>query len=266
MGCVPLGATTLISKFTRRCPEITALTPPIPCAVWHVEQLKPSLMWRAWSVKLVLEMICDKLWHFPQRAYGPLTVRSGFGKRFKINWPGRVACENSYRRSRMCVNFEPCGPFGPVPPNSRLSSLLWQSVQRICMPMVRPGVTPSRFSMFGSKLGCGNGLMRACITGWPELDVSANCGMTFSGSPADTAHTGKYPRVAGIVVFPVLLPWHLRQLSYWFTAGFNTVIPSVALMPSTPFCDARSAGGRRNEATCAAEWGLWQSTHVAWRF
>ena len=34
----------------------------------------------------------------------------------------------------MCELTEPCGPFGPVPPNSRLSSLLWQSVQKICVP------------------------------------------------------------------------------------------------------------------------------------
>src|ERR1039458_3070637 len=29
----------------------------------------------------------------------------------------------------MSENLEPCGPVGPVPPNSRLSSLLWPSVQ-----------------------------------------------------------------------------------------------------------------------------------------
>src|ERR1039458_2348290 len=31
----------------------------------------------------------------------------------------------------MCELTDPWGPFGPVPPNSRLSSLLWQSLQML---------------------------------------------------------------------------------------------------------------------------------------
>src|SRR5208282_2855587 len=89
----------------------------------------------------------------------------------------------------MCVHFEPCGPFGPNPPNSRLSSLLWQSVHRICTPMFRPCVAPSRFSMFASKLGCGSALIRTCVTGWLELLAIANCGITLNMSVALTPIT-----------------------------------------------------------------------------
>ena len=40
----------------------------------------------------------------------------------------------------MWLHFEPFGPLGPVPPNSRLSSLLWQSVQKIWTPIARPAL------------------------------------------------------------------------------------------------------------------------------
>src|SRR5271169_3439635 len=112
----------------------------------------------------------------------------------------------SYRRSRICVYFEPWGPFGPVPPNSRLSSLLWQSVHRMRIPMVRACLLPSRFSMLNRKLGCGNGLLRSCVTGWLEVELALNCGITFRGSGADTTQFGKYPNRVGLTPFPVLAP------------------------------------------------------------
>ncbi len=86
-------------------------------------------------------------------------------------------------------------------------------------------------------------LLRLCITGWLEVDVALNCGMIFSGSGAATAHVGKYPKTA-CDCFPLLVPWQRKQFSYWLTAGFNTVIPSVALMPITPFCETRITGGK----------------------
>ena len=47
--------------------------------------------------------------------------------------------------------------------------------------------------MLASRLGCGRELLRVCITGWLEVAVTANCGIRLSGSPAETARTGKYP-------------------------------------------------------------------------
>lgn len=43
-------------------------------------------------------------------------------------------------------------------------------------------------------------------------------------------------------------------------------MPSVTLIPSTPFWEGRIPGGERNAVSWFAEWGLWQSTQVAWRF
>ena len=43
----PFGATTLMSKFTRRSPEMVPLLAPMPCAVWQTEQEKPVLMCEA---------------------------------------------------------------------------------------------------------------------------------------------------------------------------------------------------------------------------
>jgi hypothetical protein len=57
MGLAPFGATTLMSKLTIRSPEMPAEAAPIPWAVWQVEQENPSLIWRACSLKLVLETI-----------------------------------------------------------------------------------------------------------------------------------------------------------------------------------------------------------------
>ena len=90
-----LGATTFRSKFTSRSPEMLPFTEPMPCAVWHVEQENPSLIWRAWSLKLEFERITLKLWHLPHNAYGPLMDKSGVGNRFVIGCPGAVVCENS---------------------------------------------------------------------------------------------------------------------------------------------------------------------------
>ena len=87
----------------------------------------------------------------------------------------------------MCVNLDPCGPLGPVPPNSRLSSLLWQSVHRMRTPIARPWVTPSIFSMLESRLGWDSGLLLSCVTGWLEDAVSASWGMMFSGSSCSLA-------------------------------------------------------------------------------
>ncbi len=53
----------------------------------------------------------------------------------------------------MWVHLDPWGPFGPVPPNSRLSSLLWQSVQRIWVPMARPWVTAVQVQHVGQQAG-----------------------------------------------------------------------------------------------------------------
>ena len=63
IGLVPFGATTLMSKFTMRSPEMLAELDPMPCALWHVEQENPSLMWRACSLKLVLDTSRAKSWH-----------------------------------------------------------------------------------------------------------------------------------------------------------------------------------------------------------
>src|SRR5271169_6015503 len=142
----------------------------------------------------------------------------------------------------MCVHFDPCGPLGPTPPNSRLSSLLWQSEHKICVPMLRPCVTPSISNILANRLGCGNGLLLTCITGWLDVLLIANCAITFRKSPEATSRTGKYPN-AGFAAFPALVPWQRRQLSYSLTAGNTTVTPSAALTPAMPFCDTRTAGG-----------------------
>src|SRR5580692_502664 len=113
----------------------------------------------------------------------------------------------------MWVNFDPCGPFAPEPPDSRLSSLLWQSVQRICVPIARPCLMPSRFIMLGSRLGCENVLLRACMTGWLEVADAPNCGTKSSGSPAETARTAKYPNL-GSDCLPGPELWQRRQFSY----------------------------------------------------
>src|SRR5271169_5117176 len=105
----------------------------------------------------------------------------------------------------MWVHLDPCGPLGPMPPNSRLSSLLWQSVQKICVPTARPGVTPSRFNIVISRLGCGRALLLTCVTGWLEADEVLNCGMRFNGSPEEAARTGRYP-YTGRTVLPELVP------------------------------------------------------------
>src|ERR1039458_2716951 len=130
-----------------------------------------------------------------------------------MNCPGREAWLNSYRRSRICENVEPCGPLGPLPPNSLLSSLLWQSVHRMRTPMLRPRVLPSRFSMLDRKLGCGKGLRRSRITGWLEVAIMLNCGITLRGSLAEIVRTGVYPNVE-LTTFPALEPWQRRQFSY----------------------------------------------------
>ena len=90
--------------------------------------------------------------------------------------------------------------------------------------------------------------------------------MTFRGSPAATARVGKYPNTANACL-PLLVPWHRKQFSYWLTAGFTIVVPSVALIPSVPPCDPRMTGGRGvvNAVTAKLVWALWQSTHVACR-
>ena len=41
MGAAPFCPTTLASKFTSRSPVIVGEVAPIPCAVWHTEQVKP---------------------------------------------------------------------------------------------------------------------------------------------------------------------------------------------------------------------------------
>ena len=84
----------------------------------------------------------------------------------------------------------------------------------IWLPMARPWVVPPvSSSIVCSRLGCGSGLLRACVTGWLEVAVAANCGITFSGSPAETARSGRYPKT-GLETFPVLVPWQRRQFSY----------------------------------------------------
>jgi hypothetical protein len=45
--------------------------------------------------------------------------------------------------------------------------------------------------MLVRRLGCGKGLVESYITGWLEVAVVLNCGMTFSGSLAETSRTGK---------------------------------------------------------------------------
>ena len=49
------------------------------------------------------------------------------------------------------------------------------------------------------------------------------------------------------------------------TADASTLVPSVALMPLTFFCDTRITGAAGEPSTGCALCPLWQSTHVAWR-
>src|SRR5271165_6891727 len=132
--------------------------------------------------------------------------------------------------------------------------------------MARPCVFPSSLNMKVSRLGCDRALLRSCSTGWLEAAVFDICGIRFSPSLAVTARTGKYPKIA-CVCLPVLVPWQRRQVSYWFTAGLNTVTPSVALIPNAPSWEGRIAGGctELKEVTAWEACGLWQSTQVACR-
>src|SRR5271157_4582275 len=90
--------------------------------------------------------------------------------------------------------------------------------------------------------------------------------MMLRGSPAETAHLGRYPNAASDC-FPLLVPWQRKQVSYWLTAGFTVVLPSLALIPTAPFCDPRKTGGNGelNEVTAKDVWPLWQSTQVECR-
>jgi hypothetical protein len=66
IGSAPFAATTFMSKFTSRSPVTLPLTAPMPCAVWHVEQLNPALMWLLCSFQLVFRITWfDKSWHLP---------------------------------------------------------------------------------------------------------------------------------------------------------------------------------------------------------
>src|ERR1035441_8145102 len=92
---------------------------------------------------------------------------------------------------------DPWGPLTPVElvallgaPNSRLSSLLWQSVQKIRGPVVRADDWPVRVSMLASRLGCEYALLRSCVTGWLELEVALNSYMTLRASGNDTRRWG----------------------------------------------------------------------------
>jgi hypothetical protein len=58
--------------------------------------------------------------------------------------------------------------------------------------MSRPAV-PFWFNMFVSKLGCDSGLVLLWVTGWLEVAVALNSGITFSGSGAETSLAGAYP-------------------------------------------------------------------------
>src|SRR3974390_2503034 len=107
---------------------------------------------------------------------------------------------------------DPCGPLAPTPPNSRLSSLLWQSVQKTLGPTGRAETSPFSFNINGSRLGWGNTLLRSCVTGWLEIAVGLNCGTKFNGSPANANRVGKYPNFRRTCL-PILVPWHRRQFS-----------------------------------------------------
>ena len=72
-------------------------------------------------------------------------------------------------------------------------------------PMLRPGVLPSRFNIFGRRLGWGRKLLRSWVTGWLELAIALNSGMTFCGLLAETTRKGKYPEF-GFDFWPVLEP------------------------------------------------------------
>src|SRR5215472_13563231 len=114
----------------------------------------------------------------------------------------------------MWLYFDPCGPFGLFPPDSRLSSLLWQSVQKIWDPIVLPCALPVRFHMLVNSVGCGNAEpLLGYITGCVDVELAANCGIRFSASAAATARKGKYPKTE-FAAFPLLLPWQRRQYSY----------------------------------------------------
>src|SRR3954447_21124780 len=64
---------------------------------------------------------------------------------------------------------------------------------------------------------------------------------------------------------PEPVPWQRRQLSYWLIAVGNTLVPSLALMPVTFFCETRMIGAAGEPSTGWALCPLWQSTQVAWR-
>ena len=48
-------------------------------------------------------------------------------------------------------------------------------------------------------------------------------------------------------------------------AGVSTLVPSLALMPATSFCEMRISGGGGKTPTGSDPCALWQSTQVAWR-
>ena len=62
-------------------------------------------------------------------------------------------------------------------------------------------VPPFKSDIIWSKLGCASGLLRECVTGWLEEAVALNCGITFRGSFAETARSGRYPKT-GLETFP----------------------------------------------------------------
>src|SRR5215469_4140897 len=93
---VPSGATTFRSKLTSRSPLMVPLVAPMPCAVWHTEQLNPRLMCRAcWFQLVFFTTWLARSWHLAHIAYGPFTLRSGLGNRLEICCPGVGAWLNS---------------------------------------------------------------------------------------------------------------------------------------------------------------------------
>ena len=72
MGVPPFGATTFTSKLTSPTPAIVPLLAPMPWAVWHVEQVNPSVdTWFVCPLQLVLLPLRFKttlrLWHLAHR-------------------------------------------------------------------------------------------------------------------------------------------------------------------------------------------------------
>ena len=96
-------------------------------------------MWSAVLVPTgVLHNLVGQIVALAAQGVRPVDAQVGIGKEIGDQLARRRGLAEFVAALQDVGPLEPWGPFGPAPPNSRLSSLLWQSVQRICVPMARP--------------------------------------------------------------------------------------------------------------------------------